>query len=316
MKRYKGAIFITLVAICFLLVLVLQLNAEPQKTLEPGEKISVVLYGDGAERWSSFDQGLRQACNELGLSKPAITLAGENDPEEQVRLLQREINSGAKGLIVAASNSEFLREYLQTNELKIPVVWVETGIEENKPGITASNTQMAETLAKQIAQSGVTTVALLQNNLQRQSVQQRYNAFCATMQRQGVEVVVWPINDSANASTAYVAKTAAAGGAGTLVALDNETLEAAANGVQALAKVRLYGIGTSDKVVKSLDNGTLSGLCFQNEFTIAYLGTMQLAKQMGIKKVPVFTNEIEHYYVEKQDMYKPEMERILFPITQ
>lgn len=311
-KRTKKAIIVLLALACAAIVLVGVLKPEAPKGFAEGEEFSVVLYGKSSERWLSFDQGMRQACNELGIPKPVIVLADTSGMEEQARLLQREIGNGTKGILVAAADSASLEGFWGDEKPKVPVVFVETGAGENHDVVCADNAGMGRELAQRIKADGVKEIYLLENNMQRQSVRERYNAFYEEAVQIGLEVAVRITGGSSTAVAIFAGQATH----GALVAMDNETLEMAAEEIVPKSGTKLYGVGSSDKVVHFLDTGRIDGVCFENEFTIGYTATMLLAKQMGIKNVQVPEGAIEYKYVHRKNIYTPEIERVLFPIAQ
>lgn len=319
MKRFRAPLTFLLVCLCFAILLAGLLQADTTQTTTQPQPFSVVLYGDSADRWFSFRQGLNQACEELGLPKPGLTLlSGNYGPEEQKSLIEREYNNGAKGLIVAACDSEDMLEFLTQFSFQLPLITVETGAGD-LPNIATDDTAMGAELARQLCDTRAKDVVVLQAHMYRQSVQLRYAAFVDEAAKLGLSYTVWNCEAQDPAQTdvaAYVAGRLSAARAGTLVAFDNEALESTAEALRtAEGAPLLYGIGTSERVVYFLDSGIITGICFQNEFNMGYLSVKRLAGEMGILQ-PQTDVPIEYEYVHKENMYDPDIERLLFPMVQ
>ncbi|MDR0671784.1 MAG: substrate-binding domain-containing protein [Oscillospiraceae bacterium] len=320
MKRFWKiripALFV-LIGLCFALVLSVALDSDPPGQKAPPGPFSVVLYGDRADRWVPLNQGLRQACDELGWIGPAVVLAPPTGPEEQIRLLQREITGGAQGLIVAATDSEAVRAFLAEQATpRIPVVTVETGAGTDWPAIRADDERMGEELAVQMAAAGVTEATLLQTHLYRDSVRLRYDAFARRAQALGISLTQWrfsmPDTDLAQA----IADSLLGQPARNLVAFSTEALECSIDALQGTPlPPALYGIGYSDQIIASLDQGLIDGLCCQNEYKIGYLALMQLAGAMGVSP-PTDPTWVEFRYINRANMYDPDIQRLIFPIIQ
>ncbi len=272
-------------------------------------RIAVVLYGTSAERWGALDQGIAQACTELNIEKPVLTVratpAADAADEQRERIL-REVANGAAGLLVAAADSAAMQPELETLAQTVPLVMMETGAGESLPCVTADNLQMGRDLAARLAEEG-TPVALLPGELSRDSVAARQAGFLQQAKELGLAVDVVP-------DGGMLAHTLRSGKYGTVVALDNETLENAAATVGG-AGVQLVGIGASDKVVHELDSGNVTEICYQNEFSIGYIAMMQLAEKMNLGGGDVHS-PVEYRIVRRETMYDPDTERLLFPIIQ
>ena len=80
----------------------------------------------------------------------------------------------------------------------------------------------------------------------------------------------------------------------------------------------VYGIGATDKIVYYLDKGSIGGLVFQNEFSIGYLGMEQMVNYLDNEASVRQMQEIsiEYYKATRENMYDPELQRLLFPIVQ
>lgn len=316
LKRYRAMIALLAALAVFVAAILYLLRADDGAQRHPAATIAVVVYGDSEDRWSDMDQGIRQACLELGLEKPVLVLAAADDAERQMDLIQREIDGGAGGLLVAAVDSEALAPFLEdVNGTSLRVVTAESGAGEALAHVGADDAAMARQLADEVAAMGG-KVAVLAENLQRQNVAARYDAFLARCDELGLEVQVLDGRAPQASVGQYVSSSIVLNEPDILVALDNDTLElAAAAAPAAMVEVKVCGIGASDNVVHALDTGDVYRLCYSNEYAVGYLAVMELAHQMGlVQAVP--QSPIQYGVVGRQGLYSPEVERILFPITQ
>jgi ribose transport system substrate-binding protein len=101
-----------------------------------------------------------------------------------------------------------------------------------------------------------------------------------------------------------------------VVALDNSTLEKLVDFVVAEnLKVKVYGIGNTDKVVYYLDKGVIESIVFQNEFSMGYLGIEKLYHKIT-NNTTGETPEIAFRVIDKNTMYTQDNQRLLFPQVQ
>ena len=313
MKKYTGTFVFIIAFLVFIGLVATMLQQDRLRPAKPQATIAVVVYGDNVDRWRSLDQGIRQACAELGIEKPILNRVPAGDAARQIDRLAREVSGGAKGLLVAAANSEGLSRYLEETNRTTPVVLIESGAGSQLPCVSGDDAAMARLLAENVAGLGG-SVAVLKEGMARQNNSVRFNAFVQRMAELGAVVDVWSCNLSSLSE--YIASTLAAKKPDILVALDNETLEIAVDAIPAsMVDVQLCGVGASEKVVHALDVGGISALCYMNEYAMGYQATMQLAEKLGlIQKAD--TRAIQYGIATRQTLYTPAIEHILFPITQ
>ena len=79
------------------------------KRYEEPIQISFIARGIKTESWSTIEQGIEQAANDLNVEITSIYLSSENNVEEQVALLKREVQNGADAVMIAPVNSQDLR---------------------------------------------------------------------------------------------------------------------------------------------------------------------------------------------------------------
>lgn len=314
-KRHRGRIVFALACLAFALILaaLLQQSSQPEGRRNAG--ISVVVYADAAGRWRSLDQGIAQACDELSLEKPTITaISSHSTAQQQIEILRRELQNGAQGFLVAAVDSAEMAEALSEIARQAPVVLVNTGAGA-LPAVSADDAEMGRALARSMEQVEG-SVAIIKTSTRRQSVADRYEAFVAEAGALGLDIVVWDMEIMPAYPDQRIAGQLRYEQPAALVAFDNETLEHAADAVtQSESCALLYGIGCSNKVVSALDSGVIHQICFQNEYSVGYLGLMTLADEMRLD-VPAFGGGVEFEIVNRDNMYDQTIERLLFPIIQ
>ena len=93
------------------------------------EKISVIVYGSNTDRWATLRQGLSQGADDFQVEINFVTTSSENNFKEQKRLIEREIENGADGIILAATSSSNMDETVKQIAEELPVVTIETDVE-------------------------------------------------------------------------------------------------------------------------------------------------------------------------------------------
>lgn len=123
---------ILVVAIVFLLLGVSLVRLSGDSVWSPKQdetiQISFIARGKKTESWSTIEQGIEQAANDLNVEITPIYLSSENDASEQISLLNREVQNGADAVLIAPANSEDLRAPIEEAQKQVPVVAIESTV--------------------------------------------------------------------------------------------------------------------------------------------------------------------------------------------
>jgi ABC-type sugar transport system substrate-binding protein len=307
----------------FLIVLVMAavyyLETSANSAPKENASISVVLYG-GPDRWHSLEQGIVQACDELGIERPTPLYSLKEGVDEQERLITRELNAGSKGILTAVSDSGAMGAFLREANKSTPVVTVESGV-EGMAAVSADNRAMGAAIAEAVKASPEASSVLIVNNAAKDSVAQRFAGFLEACgcpadasaedvsAALGKKAVLLDFDEKTFASS--ISRAAHASGVDAIVALDTETMESVIDLLPPDA--RIFGAGVGTKALYALDEGVTEALCHQDEFSIGYIGLMDLAARLGYK-TPAFPRVVPFRMVSRAEMHAPETERLLFPM--
>ncbi len=283
-------------------------------------RISVIVYGSGAsDRWTTMKQGLEQGALDFHAEINFVTTTEEKDVKEQSSLIERELANGSQGIILAAADSRELSDVVREYAASVPVVLVETSI-KNAEGLTyisADNYSMGLNIGRSVYLSGDEnkTVAVFVDNLQRNSVSERYKGFLDSLQYTKCTIMPWEPEEGEDIA-AFLNEKLKKEPADVIVALDDRSLEAVIDAVQtAKSSIDVYGIGSTNKIVYYLDYGLIKSIVFQNEFNMGYLSVQEAVRRIGQEgKKPGI--DIEFRTVNKVTMYLPKNQRLVFPIVQ
>lgn len=300
---YTGMICMGLIA--FILWMFFQMTVgskEPEKQKE----ISVILYHVNSDGWESLQEGMKQAEDDFSVNINYVIMRQGADGEEQLAAINREIENGADGILLAVCDYEALFLPFIENKFPVPVIAIESGLnEEVFTLISADNYAMGQKLGEEILKDYAgqerPTVAIMYDSVKRDSVQQR---------RQG-------LLDALDKKAKVISLSVALGGESADVAVafhKDGLLSLAERQDAALEKTEIYGIGNTPAVVAALDQGKISKLVFQNEFNVGYLGVEVLMGELNgrIAEIP----EIDYFAVSREELYTPQYEQLLFPMVE
>lgn len=280
------------------------------------KQIALVVYGDDESRWESLQNGAEQACG-TAAEIERVTIAENENAMDQMALLQRELDLGVDGLMIAACDSDSIKEYWKAKKTDIPIVFVENGPAESAvyPTFSADNYEMAASLARTICQEEKPwiKVAIVEDGMERQNVRERLQGVFDTMTAYAESVVLWKRlpNETSSSTVAFLQRALTEEAVDVVVTLDNRTTDAMTSAIENLNKeVKLYAIANSDQAVYYLDHNKIRYLAFQDEFSIGYLGAKAILEDNEEMPKPV-----EYAIVNRAHMYDHDYEKILFPFV-
>lgn len=301
----KHTAFVCLILIALILGIFFHV-AFGKEAPERHEEISVVLYSAGTGGWEAFQEGLKRAEDDFSVNVNCVILQSGADAEEQLVAIEREVENGAEGIIVAVADYKGLYKLIQEKTLTVPIVTVESGFGESTASfISADNYEMGKKLGEEILNdfAGQTdlTVALDTKTVYRDSVEQREQGLRDALEGKA-EII--SLREAANGE-----------GADAAVALHKETLlDLAELKSSDLDGTKKYGIGNTTSIVAALDQGRIEKLVFQNEFNMGYLAVETLLGKIGSTKSEQRKN-IDSFCVSSEEIYNTPYEQLLFPIV-
>jgi ribose transport system substrate-binding protein len=283
-------------------------------------KISVIVYSNNSDRWATLKQGIDQGADDFKAEVSFVTMTEEDDPNEQKMLIDREIENGAKGIILAATDSKAMSQAVKDYSLVVPIVMVETNVEdlEDIVYLSADNYSMGLNIGRSVYLNSEEnrTVAIFMNNLHRNSVSERYEGLMDSLEYTEYTIKPWEMKEDDTDTSLFLQEMLKEDPVDVIVALDDESLEEVVDAVEiSESTVDIYGIGSSNKIVHYLDYGVINSIVFQNEFNMGYLSIQELVGDIK-ENQNVLDIDIEFRTVNKETMYLPKNQRLVFPIVQ
>jgi len=299
-----------------ILIAVIALS-EYNKRVVPG--ISLIVYGEDEARWENLKHGVELACEESGAEFTMVNMSSNGTASDQIELINREIDRGATGLLIAAVDSEQIGVYASELNISIPIVFVENGPQDysKEACISADNYEMGRMLGEKIKEkeNPIVKVAIISDNTQRASVQSRIQGVYDTLDGYVNQIVIWERLENENnlLTRKFLQRAILQEAVDVVVALDNETADNLMDALDNLnRKTKVYAISTSNKSVYYLDQMKIKALEYQDEFSIGYIG----ARKVLTKSKTNDLGDIEYRIVSKDNMYEKDNQTFLFPIVQ
>lgn len=331
LKYWRG--FIAVLAAVIILGIVYYYGAVGKNKNTEQPLYSVVLYEDSPNEWNTLMEGIDQAEKDFEVDIRYVTMGNARTAKEQMDMINREVQEGASGILLAAVDSEGVGVHLKNSGISVPLVSVETGIESEMPKtevhISADDYAMGQMLGEKILEDMETEgkkepVAVIREYMERNSVKERYEGLMDTLHAGGVETVARSRQEGDFSLSLYI------GGVMReyryIAALDKYTTEEAAKAQDQYRYefdrtvapvptkrelVKVYGIGNTAQTVSDLDNGKTEALVYQNEFNMGYNGIKALVEKQK-KGYVAEEYDIMYKLVTRETLYESENERLLF----
>lgn len=320
--KNKKILFVILLLVCLfgLLMISTYLYIAESRKQNHTSRISVIVYGSSTDRWATLKQGIEQGATDFGADVNFVTMKAEYDVDEQKMLIKREIENGAKGIILAVADSVRMSDAIKEAFLKIPIVMVETNTENagEMSCISADNYSMGLNIGRSILLGSEENrvIAIYKNSFQRSSVKDRYEGLIDSLQYAEYTLKIWENRAGVEEEERFLQDKLKKEPADVVVALDDRSLEAVADAaLMEEITVDIYGIGSTNKIVHYLDYGIIKSIVFQNEFNMGYLSMREIVNDIQEKEKELVV-EIEFRTVNRETMYLPKNQRLVFPIIQ
>ena len=328
MRQYKyEKIWLLMIASVLILGTAYYYGAIDVKKEKKQAVYSVVLYQNTDNEWEALLDGIEQAKKDYQVKIRVMNLAEGDTDTEQADLIEREMKSGAQGIIFAAVDSKGLEKCLEEKHIQVPVVSVETGI-DGVVNISADNYEMGRELGEKVLadiqeDNGTKLVTVIEEYMERDSVKQRYKGFLDVIQESGESIKIQPVSrQEGDFSLSLLIGKAFLESGDYVAAFDKFSTQEAAKAWSANRRVyedsgrniKIYGIGNTAQTVSDLDGGLLRALVYQNEFNMGYEAIRALIEK---DEKGYITDEfdIRHKLVTRETLYESENERLLFPNT-
>lgn len=279
--------------------------------------ISILLRSGERTRFESLRQGVEQAASDFNAEINFLSPGEENDGEEQLLLLQRELENHPGAMLISAADSQAIGAAVD-EKAKIPIVAFESPMDAKKVSatITADNEEMGAQLASELLKSPqpLGKVVILENAMDCGSIAQRKKGALTRLTQAGISLEPLSLPREEAAAAVTLDTFFASNSTDAFIALDTSTLETAAAVLQSRGKthIALYGIGASGKVASYLEKKIITSIVVQNEFAIGYLG-LQAAVCAARGESLDSDTKIEYVVIDHENMYEDKNQRILFP---
>ncbi len=324
MKSKKTVAFIILFLLLIISFSVLLDDTLSNQKNRKIHNISLITSGRNNESLMIMKQGVDQAASELNIDVSFINLSQDNNIDEQKELIDREIKNGADAIILSPVDYEKMANTVEEAMKKVPIILIESNVdlEKTPPTIWNDNYELGELLGEQMIEMGDMgkKVAIIKNNLECKSIADRYEGFMSVMNKINNTYLFWEIPNESQANYYTEIKNILENNdVDVVVTLSTGMLEYVAEVKKdsniidnEKSSIKVYGTGSTSKIISALEEKNINATATQNEFNIGYLGVKAAVDKLEGKKISNST--ISSTIVNTDNMYSKENQRLLFPL--
>lgn len=318
-----------MVAVVFIIYIVCLNSCAATTELDMGSKreieIAVVLKMSYGYHWGSVKLGADAAAREFNVNIQYYAPDNEDDYCEQIKLVNEALKRNIDALILAASDYNALTATVEgAYSLGIPVIIIDSEVNTDKVHsfIAADNLEdgkkagnmLLDIVGENADIAIMNFVKGTKNAEQREeglmSVISKYpgikvkaKEYCLSSTTRAYELTKKIIRENENINA--------------IVALNSISCEGVARAVEEAGlsgKVKIIAFDSSIQGINYLENGTIQAMIIQNPFSMGYLSVKYAYDAIEGKRIPKHVT-IDSKVVDKQNMYLPENQKLLFPIV-
>lgn len=306
--------FIFIEAVLGTMVLFLAFLMLREKNVDKSYQISVIVENADDTQWSAFKYGLKMAAEDKGAEMVMVSTGASLSQEEEKKLIEEEIKSGADGVIVQPVSGEDTQQMLKEVGNKAEIMLVDdilSGIEKFpviQPDAYAIGKTLVEELLKDYGGNlEGKTLGILNGKEGLKSSAEKEKGFIEALQGTGAEIVWSDTQITENMPDVDF-----------VIALDDNSLRAAGEMVAAnnLHGAIVYGIGNSTQSVYYLDMGIAECLVIPDTFNVGYQSLTELVNKLEKAFYEYENQEISYTVMRKENMFSKENQEVIFTMSQ
>lgn len=277
-------------------------------------EVSVIVRDSDTTLLNTLRMGMEQAASDQGAELRFLLPSSSNSAKEQEELLQREVERGTDALIIMAADSEKMQESLEEMTVQLPFITLESSLKGERQYFSPDNYQVGKQLALAALETGSDqTVMLIDSCESSWGFSERVQGAQETLEKAGVKVIRWSRSDSRitdGLNYAIVRQNV-----GKVIAFDDASTQKISQYYsQRESWPELYGVGCTEAITTGLEQGVLSAIAAWSEYAAGYMAVEEAIA--SVRGEYTISKELLRFSIVRGDeMYEPENQKLLFPVT-
>lgn len=307
MGHLERAAFFVILAIMIIILIVMLKQGNAREEEASIFQVSIIINDVNDDYWENFSKGVNSAAVDYNVDVHFVTLLDGVSAENQLYYLEREIRNNADAIVISAVDGESLAQWLDAESPDIPIITVgeEVCSDQVKMYINLNDYAMGLKLAQDIGQAGGVrscTILIMQDS--GSCIQKRLNGLTYGLTEEGIAYTVREVAEDSWGSVTTHDDAA--------IALEPPVLEKLIEEVY--GEIKLYGIGFTNEILYSLDEGDIQGIVVLSDYAAGYQSITSTINALERNAQP---DEIlmRCFSASRENIYSGPVEQVLFPIS-
>lgn len=291
------------------------------------KNISLILKNQNDDYWKNVKLGAEVAANEFNIKLNIIAPEDGSDTLGQENLINEAVERNVDALLLAPSSFDDLVKPVENAVDKgVPVLTLDSRVNTEKVScfIATDNLSAGKSAGEKLVRLAGTNsvVAIIGFNKKTGSNDlERYTGLkYITDNFQGIQVIkgsedIKDLNGAEWVTKELLLKN---NKISAVVTLNYEASLGAARAIEKLGlrgKIIVVAFDGDPQEIEYMESGTIQSVVIQSPFSMGYLGVKNAVLKLQGKNIPKYI-ESGFNVIDKEDIYLPENQKILFPFTQ
>lgn len=324
MKRRNNTIITCLI----LTINLLFCSCTQKQKLNDNDKkrtVAVIVKTKSGDYWDSVKMGTDIAAKEFNINVEFMAPDDEEDIDAQIKFISKSIDKKVDAIVVAPSDYMALVDIVQRAiEHKIPVITIDSELNTDAVNclISTDNFEAGKRAGEKLVQingeySKVAIMGFVKGN---PNGDKREEGFLKAISKYpDIEVVAKRYCSSNSTLATILTKNILSqdNRIDAIIALNSTSAEGVAQAIDELdlsGKVKIIAFDNTLREINYIEKGIIQSIIIQNPLSMGYLGIKYANSIIDGKKIPKKVN-IDSKVIDKENMYSPENQKLLFPFV-
>lgn len=303
------------IAVILLLTAELYIYLDYTRTAREEVKISFVVTGDNLDKWENMRAGAETAAIDNDCIVDFVNSPIEYGVDGEIEALSKQLSEGADYVIVASSDYEAMKEFVNTNYLTNKVIFVKNGVlSDFRDSIMTDDYKLGVDFAEYIKSDEKAKKLALVSTIEDVDTMELMKGLEDSLKDSGIKTEYRKLSSKTATINQSMYNLGQSGLFDGFITLDFDTLEAAAKAQTKLKNpVLIYSIDNSKEAVYYLDSNVINALAFKDDYSMGYMAV----EEALLGKVPE-KNEADkklYYISDKDTIHSDKLEKVLFPFV-
>lgn len=310
--RNKKLFVCSVVAVVLLLVVESYIYLNVNSSKKKDVKISFVVTGDNLDKWENMRAGAETAAMDNDCIVDFVNCPVEYGVDGEIDTISRQLSDGADYVMVASSDYESVKEFVNTNHLSSRVLFVKNGNPTDyKNAVIPDDYSLGIDFANYIKENSTVSKLAMVSTTEDVNTLAMMQGINEALKDMDIKIEYRHLSSKTGTINQSMYNLGQSGLFDGFITLDFNTLEAAAKAQDKLKKpVHVYSIDSSKESVYYLDSNVIDALAFKDDYSIGFLAVEEAIGEADFSKLKS-SNQM-YYISDRNTIHSEKMEKVLF----